>query len=88
MTVDNLKPIVIKPKAKKRASRRELKRVAKVGGYTVFDGARAGKTFATQEEATAYVAEQLIRTGELYDMAPTDRHVTHTFKPSEQKESK
>lgn len=81
-------PVLIlrgKKHPKPRASRRELKRVAKVGGYTVFDGARAGKTFATLEEAKNYVIDVLMRTGEIVQVAKTDRQITHTFRPEEQK---
>lgn len=78
------KPIIIKGKGAapkyKRSSRRELQRVARVGGYTVFDGPRTGKTFATPQEAKAYAVDVLVRTGEIVDVQKTDRQVTHTFK--------
>lgn len=76
------KPIIIKGKGaapKKRSSRRELRRVAKVGGFTVFDGPRTGKTFATEKEAVAYAVDVLIRTGEVVEVQKTDRQVSHTF---------
>lgn len=80
------KPIIInKKEQKKRASRRELRRV-KSGGYTVFDGARAGKTFATEKEAANYAVDVLLRTGEVVDIARTDRLVTHTFKAEDKQE--
>lgn len=80
------KPIIINGKAargSKRASRRVLKRAASLGGYTVFDGARAGKTFETRQEAAAYAADVLIRTGETVPVTKTQRQVTHTFRASE-----
>ena len=71
----------VKQKAKPKQSRhRVLKRVAKSGGYTVFDGRRTGKTFATPEEAANYAAYMLICTGEVLEVAPTQRQITHTFK--------
>ena len=79
--------VVGKKQQKPRASRRELKRV-RSGGYTVFDGKRAGKTFETAEEAANYAVDVLIRTGEAVPVERTDRQVTHTFKPEEQKKKK
>ncbi len=76
--------VVGKKQPKPRARRRELKRV-RSGGYTVFDGKRAGKTFETAEEAANYAVDVLIRTGEAVPVERTDRQVTHTFKPEEQK---
>ena len=79
-------PIIINKKDKKpHASRRELRRV-KSGGYTVYDGARAGKTFATEKEAANYAMDVLLRTGEIVDIARTDRLVTHTFKAEDKQE--
>ncbi len=79
--------VVGKKQPKPRASRRELKRV-RSGGYTVFDGKRAGKTFETAEEAANYAVDVLLRTGEAVPVERTDRQVTHTFKPEEQKKKK
>lgn len=79
--------VVGKKQQKPRASRQELKRV-RSGGYTVFDGKRAGKTFETAEEAANYAVDVLIRTGEAVPVERTDRQVTHTFKPEEQKKKK
>lgn len=79
--------VVGKKQQKPRASRRELKRV-RTGGYTVFDGKRAGKTFETAEEAANYAVDVLIRTGEAVPVERTDRQVTHTFRPEEQPKKK
>lgn len=79
--------VVGKKQQKPRASRRELKRV-RSGGYTVFDGKRAGKTFATPSEAANYAVDVLLRTGEAVPVERTDRQVTHTFRPEEQKKKK
>lgn len=79
--------VVGKKQPKPRASRRELKRV-RSGGYTVFDGKRAGKTFETAEEAANYAVDVLLRTGEAVPVERTDRQVTHTFKPEEQTKKK
>ena len=79
--------VVGKKQPKPRASRRELKRV-RSGGYTVFDGKRAGKTFETAEEAANYAVDVLLRTGEAVPVERTDRQVTHTFRPEEQKKKK
>lgn len=77
------KPIIVKknkaqPAAPKRG-KKELRRVARSGGYTVWDG-RTGKTFATPKEAKDYALSEFIKTGELYDISKTDRQVSHTFK--------
>lgn len=77
------KPIIVKknkaqPAAPKRG-KKELRRVARSGGYTVWDG-RTGKTFATPKEAKDYAMSEFIKTGELYDISKTDRQVSHTFK--------
>lgn len=79
--------VVGKKQQKPRASRRELKRV-RSGGYTAFDGARAGKTFATPSEAANYAAYVFACTGKVIEVAPTSRQVTHTFELEEQKKKK
>lgn len=77
---DEGKPIIIKKIEPKRPNRKELRKVAKIGGYTVFDGPRAGKTFETPKEAAEYAADILKKTGILYKIEKTDRQVSHTYK--------
>lgn len=61
-----------------------LRRVAKTGGYTAWDDIkRNGKTFATEKEAKDYAADLLKKTGKIVLVSPTDRQVTHSFKPEE-----
>lgn len=61
-----------------------LRRVAKTGGYTAWDDVkRSGKTFATEKEAKDYAADLLKKTGKVVLVSPTDRQVTHSFKPEE-----
>ncbi len=81
--------IVIGSKAKKppRRGKRQLKRVANLGGYTAWDG-RTGKTFATKKEANAYALDVLARTGELIPVTHTQRTISHTFNPESESESK
>lgn len=87
--IGSVSPIIIKRESKPQPPRhRVLKRVAKSGGYTAFDGARAGKTFATPSEAANYAAYVFACTGKVIDVAPTSRQVTHTFEPEEQKKKK
>lgn len=87
--IGSVSPIIIKRESKPQPPRhRVLKRVAKSGGYTAFDGARAGKTFATPSEAANYAAYVFACTGKVIEVAPTSRQVTHTFKPEEQKKKK
>jgi len=71
----------------KRKAKKELKRIAKMGGYTAWDG-RTGKTFATEKEANDYAAEVSKKTGEKIPVTKTDRQVTHTFLPEEQNKKK
>lgn len=74
------KPIIIKKTAKpKLAARKELRRVAKSGGFTAWDG-RTGKTFETEKEAKDYAADLMKQTGEIITVSRTDRQVTHTYK--------
>lgn len=74
------KPIIIKKAAKpKLAARKELRRVAKSGGFTAWDG-RTGKTFGTEKEAKDYAADLMKQTGEIIPVSRTDRQVTHTYK--------
>lgn len=87
--IGSVSPIIIKRESKPQPPRhRVLKRVAKSGGYTAFDGARAGKTFATPSEAANYAAYVFACTGKVIEVAPTSRQVTHTFEPEEQKKKK
>lgn len=88
--IGTISPVhIIKRDIKPQAPRhRVLKRVAKSGGYTAFDGARAGKTFATPSEAANYAAYVFACTGKVIEVAPTSRQVTHTFEPEEQKKKK
>ena len=51
-------------------------------------GKTTGKTFETAEEAANYAVDVLLRTGEAVPVERTDRQVTHTFKPEEQKKKK
>lgn len=74
------KPIIIKSSNPKGAKVKELRRAAKVGGYTVFDGPRTGKTFETPKEAKEYAMELLKRTGVVYKIEKMDRQVTHTYR--------
>ena len=80
---DGFEKIIVIGKTKQpkqiRRSKKELKRVASVGGYTAWDG-RTGKTFATQKEASDYAADHLKRTGEIISVTRTQRTITHTFK--------
>lgn len=75
------KPIIIKGNATKSkpVSRKELKRVARMGGFTAWDG-RTGKTFETEKEAKDYAADLTKKTGEVITVSRTDRQVTHTYK--------
>lgn len=76
---------ILKSSKPKEPLHRVLKRVAKSGGYTAFDGVPAGKTFATPKEAASYAAYVFACTGRIIKVAPTNRQVTHTFEPEEQK---
>lgn len=78
---DESLPIIIKRSGaqKPKRAKKELRRVARTGGYTVWD-ARAGKTFATQKEASDYAADVFKRTGEVVAVTKTERQVSHTFK--------
>lgn len=49
---------------------------------------RSGKTFATEQEAKDYAADMYTKTGKVVLVSPTDRQVTHTFKPEEEKKKK
>lgn len=62
--------------------------MAKIGGYTVFDGPRAGKTFETPKEAAEYAADVLKKTGILYKIEKTDRQVSHTYKAENHSQKK
>lgn len=86
---DEGKILVIGAKGKKSARRgkRQLKRVASLGGFTAWDG-RTGKTFATKKEANAYALDVLARTGELIPVTHTQRTISHTFNPESESESK
>lgn len=90
MKVDSKKPIVINgANAKPKPVPKVLRRVAKSGGYTAWDDIkRNGKTFATEQEAKDYAADILKKTGKIVPISPTDRQVTHTFKPEEEKKKK
>lgn len=90
MKVDSKKPIVINgANIKPKPVPKVLRRVAKSGGYTAWDDIkRNGKTFATEQEAKDYVADVLKKTGKIVPISPTDRQVTHTFKPEEEKKKK
>ncbi len=66
-----------------------LRRVAKTGGYTAWDDVkRSGKTFATEQEAKDYAADMYKKTGKVVLVSPTDRQVTHSFKPEEKTNKK
>ncbi len=82
------KPIIIKGRAAKPrlTARKELRRVAKSGGFTAWDG-RTGKTFETEKEARDYAADLLKKSGEVIPVSRTDRQVTHTYK-AEQRNAK
>ena len=84
---DEGKILVIGAKGKKSARRgkRQLKRVASLGGFTAWDG-RTGKTFATEREANAYALDVLLRTGEIIPVTHTQRTVSHTFRAENQTE--
>lgn len=90
MKVDSKKPIVINgANIKPKPVPKVLRRVAKSGGYTAWDDVkRNGKTFATEQEAKDYAADVLKKTGKIVPISPTDRQVTHTFKPEEEKKKK
>ena len=90
MKVDSKKPIVINgANVKPKPVTKVLRRVAKSGGYTAWDDIkRNGKTFATEQEAKDYAADVLKKTGKIVPISPTDRQVTHTFKPEEEKKKK
>lgn len=90
MKVDSKKPIVINgANVKPKPVPKVLRRVAKSGGYTAWDDIkRNGKTFATEQEAKDYAADVLKKTGKIVPISPTDRQVTHTFKPEEEKKKK
>ena len=85
---DGEKPIIIKKIAPRRTNRKALRKVAKIGGYTVFDGPRAGKTFETPKEAAEYAADVLKKTGILYKIEKTDRQVSHTYKAENHSQKK
>ncbi len=85
---DEGKPIIIKKIEPRRTNRKELRKVAKIGGYTVFDGPRAGKTFETPKEAAEYAADVLKKTGILYKIEKTDRQVSHTYKAENHSQKK
>ena len=90
MKADSKKPLVINVgNAKPKPVPKVLRRVAKSGGYTAWDDVkRSGKTFATEQEAKDYAADVLKKTGKIVPISPTDRQVTHTFKPEEEKKKK
>ena len=48
--------------------------------YTVWDGTRGGKTFATSNEAVAYSNDIMRKSGEIVAVTLTNKQVTHTFK--------
>ncbi len=85
---DEGKPIIIKKISSKRSNRKELRKVAKNGGYTVFDGPRAGKTFETPKEAAEYAADLLKETGVLYKIEKTDRQISHSYKAENHSQNK
>lgn len=90
MNVAGEKPIVINgANVKPKHVPKVLRKVAKSGGYTAWDDIkRNGKTFATEQEAKDYAADLLKKTGKVVLVSPTDRQVTHTFKPEEEKKKK
>ncbi len=90
MKESKVTPLILnvgKPKTKPLS--KVLRRVAKTGGYTAWDDVkRSGKTFATEQEAKDYAADMYTKTGKVVLVSPTDRQVTHTFKPEEEKKKK
>lgn len=90
MNVAGEKPIVINgANVKPKPVPKVLRRVAKSGGYTAWDDIKKnGKTFATEQEAKDYAADVRKKTGKIVPISPTDRQVTHTFRPEEEKKKK
>lgn len=76
-------PLGLKPKTAK-----ELRHVVK-GGFTVWDGLqRTGKTFETKKEADDYAEDFFKKTGIKVSVTSTNRNVTHTFRPEQQRKKK
>lgn len=71
--------------AHSKRGRRQLKRIANIGGYTAWDG-RTGKTFASEKEAKAYALDYFKRTGEIIPVTHTQRTISHTFKTENETE--
>ena len=71
--------------AQSKRGRRQLKRIANIGGYTAWDG-RTGKTFASEKEAKAYALDYFKRTGEIIPVTHTQRTISHTFKTENETE--
>ncbi|MBD5585520.1 MAG: hypothetical protein HDQ88_10590 [Clostridia bacterium] len=90
MSLTGEKPIILNAKnAKPKIAQKVLKRAPRTGGYTAWDEIeKKGKTFATPQEAQDYAQEVTRKTGKVVPVTFTNRQVTHTFRPEEEKKKK